>query len=57
MAKIQCKKCGGELNLIENVSSGTCQYCGSEITFPKVSDQRLENLYNRAEHFRRINDY
>ncbi|MBQ7403130.1 MAG: SUMF1/EgtB/PvdO family nonheme iron enzyme [Lentisphaeria bacterium] len=57
MAKIQCKMCGGELNLPENTASGTCEYCGTLITFPKVSDERLENLYNRAEHFRKIHDY
>ena len=54
MAKIQCKMCGGELELPENVQSGTCNYCGTLITFPKVSDEHLENLYNRAEHCRRI---
>ena len=57
MARIQCKMCGGELNLPENTASGTCEYCGTLITFPKVSDERLENLYNRAEHFRKIHDY
>ena len=57
MARIQCKMCGGELNLTENTASGTCEYCGTLITFPKVSDERLENLYNRAEHFRKIHDY
>ena len=57
MARIQCKMCGGELDLPENVTYGTCCYCGLKITLPKVSDERLENLYNRAEHFRRINDY
>ena len=57
MAKIQCKMCGGEIELPENVTYGECPYCGLKITLPKLSDERLENLYNRAEHFRRINDY
>ena len=57
MAKIQCKICGGELNLPEGVLSGECPYCGTLTTFPKVASEELENLYNRAEHFRRINEY
>ena len=48
--------CGGELDLPENVTFSTCAYCGTKITLPKVTDGRLENLYNRAEHFRRNND-
>ena len=57
MAKIQCKMCGGELTLPEGVTCGNCEYCGSLVTFPKITSDQLENLYNRAEHFRRINDY
>ena len=57
MAKIQCKMCGGEIQVPEGVCSGSCPYCGTLTTFPKVSSDELENLYNRAEHFRRINEY
>ncbi len=57
MAKILCKMCGGELSLPDGVSSGSCPYCGTLTTFPKLSSDQLENLYNRAEHFRRINEY
>ncbi len=57
MAKIQCKMCGDKLNLPEGVLSGECPYCGILTTFSKVSSEELENLYNRAEHFRRINEY
>jgi len=57
MAKIQCKMCGGTIELPEGMYSGECPYCGTLTTFPKVSSEELENLYNRAEHFRRINEY
>ena len=57
MAIVNCKMCGGELNLPEGCLCGSCAYCGSLVTFPKVSTDQLEQLYNRAEHFRRINDY
>ncbi len=49
--------CGGEIQVPEGVCSGSCPYCGTLTTFPKVSSDELENLYNRAEHFRRINEY
>ena len=49
--------CGGEIQVPEGVCSGSCPYCGTLTTFPKVSSEELENLYNRAEHFRRINEY
>ena len=57
MAKIQCKMCGGELDLPEGVLAGQCPYCGTLTTFPKLSSDELANLYNRAEHFRRNNEY
>ena len=57
MAKIQCKMCGGEIDLPENIQSKTCDYCGSRLTLPKLFDEQLEKLYNRAEHFRKIHDY
>ncbi|MBE6365902.1 MAG: TIR domain-containing protein [Lentisphaerae bacterium] len=57
MAKIQCKMCGGKLNLPDGILSGECPYCGTLTTFPKVSSGELENLYNRAEHFRMTGEY
>ena len=57
MPKVQCKMCGGELVLPENAQNGTCEYCGSRVTFPKIVSEHQENLYARAEHFRQINDY
>ena len=49
--------CGGELDLPEGVLAGQCPYCGTLTTFPKLSSDELANLYNRAEHFRRNNEY
>ena len=57
MAAIQCKMCGGMVKLPPGITSGECPYCGTLTTFPKVDDDRRENLYNRAEHFRRSGDF
>ena len=57
MAIIKCKMCGGDIVLAENKTYGTCEYCGSTMTFPKVSDEQKLNLFNRANHFRRQNEF
>jgi hypothetical protein len=57
MAIIKCKMCGGDLNINENVTVGTCQYCGSTMTLPSKIDDLIVNLYNRANHFRRNNEF
>ena len=57
MATVQCKMCGGTLDLPENVAYAECPYCGSATTFPKINDERKESLYNRAEQLRRSNDF
>ena len=56
MAIIKCKMCG-DIILSEDQSYGTCEYCGSTMTFPKVSDEQRLNLFNRANHFRRQNEF
>ena len=49
--------CGGMMDLPPGEMSGVCSYCGCLTTYPKVADQHREQLYNRAEHFRRLNDF
>ena len=57
MPNVQCKMCGGCLSLPEGTTSSTCEYCGSMVTFPKITSNDMESLYNRAEHFRNIHEY
>ena len=57
MAIIKCKMCGGNLNLIEGQSVAECEYCGTQQTLPKLNDERRANLYDRANHFRRGNEF
>lgn len=57
MAVFKCKMCGGTLNIQENDSVAVCDYCGTKQTVPRLSDDRRMNLYDRANHFRRNNEF
>ena len=53
MAIFKCKMCGGPIEVSENVSTCTCDYCGTEQTLPKVIDnEKLLTLHNRANTLR-----
>ena len=56
MALFKCKMCGGALE-INNETVATCEYCGTQQTLPKLDDDRKANLYDRANHFRRNNEF
>jgi len=49
--------CGGELQINPGESVAVCEYCGTTQTLPKLDDDRRANLYDRANHFRRNNDF
>lgn len=57
MAIIKCKMCGGDIELSADKTYGTCDSCGSTMTFPKADDEQCVNLFNRANHFRRQNEF
>ena len=57
MAVFKCKMCGGDLEIAEGASVAECQYCGSKQTLPRFDSERKANLYDRANHFRRNNEY
>lgn len=57
MALFKCKMCGGALEINNNETVVTCEYCGTQQTLPKLDDDRRANLYDRANHFRRNNDF
>jgi hypothetical protein len=48
--------CGGDIQVTDN-TYGTCESCGSTMTLPKASDERKANLFNRANHYRRQNEF
>ena len=57
MAIFRCKMCGGALEIQDTQSIATCEYCGTQQTLPRLVDDRKTNLYDRASHFRRNNDF
>ena len=57
MTAFKCKMCGGALEINNNKTVATCEYCGTSQTLPKLDDERRANLYDRANHFRRNNEF
>ena len=52
MAIIQCKICGGEVDITPDLTMGECPYCHTVTTFPRFKTQGIEALYRRAEEAR-----
>lgn len=52
MAVFRCKMCGGDLEVTEGKSTCICEFCGTEQTLPKVKDDNIGNLFNRANTLR-----
>ena len=57
MSTFKCKMCGGTLEISESERVATCEYCGTKQTLPRLDDDRKANLYDRANHFRRNNEF
>lgn len=49
--------CGGTIEFEQGDSVGVCDSCGTKQTLPKLDDDRRINLYDRANHFRRNNEF
>lgn len=57
MAIFKCKICGGTLNIIDGVTICECEYCGTKQTLPKLDNEKRISLYERANYFRRNNEF
>ncbi len=57
MSILKCKMCGGTIEFNPGETVCTCEYCNTKQTLPKLDDDRKANLYDRANHFRRNNEY
>ena len=57
MALFKCKMCGGSLEIAAGTTVIECEYCGTQQTLPKLDDEKRAHLYDRANHFRRNNEF
>ncbi len=57
MSIFKCKMCGGTLEINDHQTTAICEYCQTQQTLPKLDDDRRANLYDRANHFRRNNEF
>ena len=48
----KCKMCGGDIEPIKGTNTGKCLYCKSVMTLPNIDNERILNLYNRANDLR-----
>jgi len=57
MSVFKCKMCGGTIEFNPGDTVGICDSCGTKQTLPRLDDDRKANLYDRANHFRRNNEF
>ena len=57
MAVFKCKMCGGALEIGENQSVATCEYCGTQQTLPKLDNEKKLALFSRANNLRIKSEY
>ena len=57
MAIFKCKMCGGSLEITAGQSIAICEYCGTKQTLPKLDNEKRTQLYDRANYFRRENEF
>ena len=57
MSVFKCKMCGGTISFTEGATIGVCDYCGTKQTLPRLDNDKKANLYDRADHFRRNNEF
>ena len=53
----KCKMCGGDIEPIEGTNTGKCSYCKSVMTLPNLDNEKIVNLYNRANDLRLSNEF
>lgn len=54
---LKCKKCGGNIEVNENMRVGKCLYCGSIITLPKIDSEKKARMFNRANEYLLDNEF
>jgi len=57
MLIFKCKMCGGDIVAEQGATFGTCDSCATTSTLPRANEEKLVNLFNRANHYRRLNEF
>ncbi len=57
MLILKCKMCGGNLNVEEGATICTCEYCGTTQTIPNINEDKIRNLYDRANGLRQNGEF
>ena len=57
MALLKCKMCGGSLEVAAGETIIECEYCGTQQTLPKTTDENIQALFNRANLLRQKNEF
>lgn len=57
MAVYKCKMCGGSLEPAQSETVCRCGYCGTIQTLPQTDNEKLRQLFDRANSFRLNNDF
>ena len=52
MSVFKCKMCGATLNISEKERIVQCEYCCTQQTIPSSQNERIKNLFNRANALR-----
>lgn len=53
----KCKMCGGDIEVVQENNIAKCQYCKSTMTLPNLENEKIANLYNRANDYRIANEF
>lgn len=54
---LKCKMCGGDIDVNGDITIGTCLYCGSTMTLPRIDNEKKARLFNRANQYRLNNEF
>ena len=57
MSTFKCKMCGGSLDVSTGETIIECEYCGTQQTLPKTTDENIQALFNRANLLRQKNEF
>lgn len=49
---LKCKMCGGDIEVNKDMTVGTCLFCGSTMTLPRIDTDKKARLFNRANDYR-----